>query len=174
MLSESCFCLVTYMRSLLPICARSRACIVKSSADASKCTCCLSGAHCALSLMVCLLRLQHHQLTIVVCRIGASMLPVCSTVCKMVPEGKRRTTPAVLNVNDLAKLPAAKLRQIRDWLVATVKSYAEIRDLDAVHNRYVVSSDRTKLSMAPDFVAFNALSHHNKVCLTVSCTLAPS
>jgi len=48
------------------------------------------------------------------------MLPVCSTVCKMVPEGKRKTTSTVLKVNDLAKLPAAKLRQIRDWLVATV------------------------------------------------------
>ena len=70
--------------------------------------------------MVYLLRSQHHQPTIVVCRIGASMLPVCSTVCKMVPEGKRKTTSTVLKVNDLAKLPAAKLRQIRDWLVATV------------------------------------------------------
>ncbi len=147
---------------------------MKSSVDASKSTCCLSGTHCPLSLMVCLLRLQHHQPTTVLYRIGASMLPVCSTVCKMVPEGKRKTTPAVLKVNDLTKLPAAKLRQIRDWLVATVESYAEKRDFHAVHNRYVVSDDCTRLSVAPDFVAFLALGHHIKVCLTVSCTLAPS
>ena len=102
------------------------------------------------------------------------MLPVCSTVCKMVPEGKRKTTPTVLKVNDLAKLPAAKLRQIRDWLVATVESYAGKRDFHAVHNRYVVSSDRTKLLLAPDFVAYLALGNHIKVWLTVSCTLALS
>ncbi|KAL0039198.1 hypothetical protein WJX77_011157 [Trebouxia sp. C0004] len=94
--------------------------------------------------------------------IGASMLPVCSTVCKMVPEGKRKTTPAVLKVNDLAKLPAAQLRQIRDCLVATVKIYADKTDLDAVHNRYVVSNDRTKLLLAPDFAAFLALGDHVK------------
>lgn len=102
------------------------------------------------------------------------MLPICSTVYKMVPEGKRKTTFAVLKVNDLTKLPAAKLRQIRDWLVATVITYAEPSDLYAVHNRYVVSDDRTKLSVAPEFVAFLALGDHIKVWSTVSCTLAPS
>lgn len=106
--------------------------------------------------------------------IAASMLPICSTVYKMVPEGKRKTTFAVLKVNDLTKLPAAKLRQIRDWLVATVITYAEPSDLYAVHNRYVVSDDRTKLSVAPEFVAFLALGDHIKVWSTVSCTLAPS
>ncbi len=100
------------------------------------------------------------------------MLPVCSTVCKMVPEGKRKTTPTVLKVNDLAKLPAAKLRQIRAWLVATVESYAGKRDFHAVHNRYVVSG--SQLLLAPDFVAYLALGNHIKVWLTVSCTLALS
>lgn len=102
------------------------------------------------------------------------MVPICSTVCEMIPEGKRKTTPAVLNVHDLTKLPAAKLRQMRDWLVATVKSYAENRGFYALNDRYVVSDDRTRLSVAPDFLASLVPGHHIKVGLAVSCNLASS
>ncbi len=98
------------------------------------------------------------------------MLPICSTVCKMVPEEKRKTTPTVLKVIDLTKLPAAKLRQIKDWLVATVASYAEKRDFYELNDRYVVSDDGTRLTVAPDFLDSLVPGNHNhiKVGLTVS------
>ncbi|DBA96197.1 TPA: hypothetical protein ACH3X3_002397 [Trebouxia sp. C0006] len=95
--------------------------------------------------------------------IGASMLPICSTVCKMVPEGKRKTTPTVLKVIDLTKLPAAKLRQIKDWLVATVASYAEKRDFYELNDRYVVSDDGTRLTVAPDFLDSLVPGNHNHI-----------
>ncbi|KAA6428842.1 MAG: U-box domain-containing protein [Trebouxia sp. A1-2] len=110
-------------------------------------------------ITVILLTLEENEHEYIV---NASMVPICSTVCEMIPEGKRKTTPAVLNVHDLTKLPAAKLRQMRDWLVATVKSYAENRGFYALNDRYVVSDDRTRLSVAPDFLASLVPGHHIK------------
>lgn len=68
---------------------------------------------------------------------GAFLFPICSTVCKLVTEGRRKTTHNMLTVADLAKLPVSKLTQIREWLV----HYLGLKVMD----RFMLSPDQTRL-----------------------------
>ena len=75
------------------------------------------------------------------CRKGAFLFPICSIVCDLVPESRRKTTKHVLSVADLAKLPASKLKQIYKWMI----QHVHIQDMDHL----MLSLDQTHLQMTP-------------------------
>ena len=64
----------------------------------------------------------------------------------MLPEARRKTTPSILNVNDLTKLPASTVQQIQAWLTERINGYAAHREeLATAKDRFVVSEDGTQL-----------------------------
>ena len=75
------------------------------------------------------------------CSVGAFLFPICSTVCDLVPESRRKTTQNMLTVADLAKLPTSKLHQIYTWII----QHIHIQEMDHL----MLSPDQTHLQMAP-------------------------
>ena len=79
------------------------------------------------------------------CSAGAFLFPICSMVCDLVPESRRKTTGNMLSVADLAKLPASKLNQIYTWII----QHIHIQEMDHL----MLSPDQTHLQMTPSWQA---------------------
>lgn len=79
------------------------------------------------------------------CSAGLFLFPICSMVCDLVPESRRKTTRNMLTVADLAKLPASKLHQIHTWIIQHIR----IQEVDHL----MLSPDHTHLQMTPSWQA---------------------
>ena len=75
------------------------------------------------------------------CSTGAFLLPICSAVCDLVPDSRRKTTQNLLTVADLGKLPSGKLHQIYAWII----QHVHIQEMDHL----MLSPDQTHLQMTP-------------------------
>ena len=102
------------------------------------------------------------------CRIGASLFPVCSTVCGMLPEGRRKTTHNVFCVNDLTKLPAHTVAQMQDWLAERVEIYAsKTGSLETERDRFTIADDCKELHVAKRYLESLQLADQIQVCLSM-------
>lgn len=71
----------------------------------------------------------------------------------MLPEAKRKTTPNILNVNDLTKLPASTVQQIQAWLTERINGYAaHCKELSTAKDRFAVSEDGTQLRVTAKYL----------------------